>query len=547
MAACTRDSFLEYLANKLETEDPFVKEARESFESEYSLTDVNKLSSSANNKIGLVEKIKLTPAWQLSKNANTKVYNAIEVPIAKSKNRIALYNFDNIKSDKKSDKIRVQNSFNRLLFYKSRSGRKINLILTYIPDYDYLESNSGSYFRKNIQLKSIRTKRFSGYIEYKRLDGRKLFVFQLKNGKVEKRKVFLQDKQQLAESSNVSSVKNSVTAVKANIPKAIPSAKNILMAGIGEQECEECTPIYQQACLGDVEEGSEDEVCSDWVEIGEECFAVDCPPDGTDPYPPCYPDCEDPCDDPDQFYLCNPENPYPPENEIYDCNGDLFGTAYNGPCGCMGGNTGIYECPEDPCDEVKALNSKAFFNTFMSNLRTSTNANFEAAYSFKMDGSFNYAQGANGQHFVSMGVTNPIDGYIHNHFFGGIPNFSDGDIELLKVLYDNNKINNADVFTLGVTTNQGTEYLLKISNQNQFSSFMSNLNDAAYFNNWSDSYFNNAQNYQTINGMSEVNAYERSFLESIQGTGMQLFKKDFSNGNYDPIKVSNGAIIPDPC
>jgi hypothetical protein len=106
----------------------------------------------------------------------------------------------------------------------------------------------------------------------------------------------------------------------------------------------------------------------------------------------------------------------------------------------MGGNTAVYECPEDPCDEVRALNSKAFFNTFMTNLRTNTSANFEAAYSFKIDGSFNYAQGANGQHFVSMGVSNPIDGYIHNHFSGGIPNFSDGDIELLKVLYDNNKI-----------------------------------------------------------------------------------------------------------
>jgi len=51
--------------------------------------------------------------------------------------------------------------------------------------------------------------------------------------------------------------------------------------------------------------------------------------------------------------------------------------------------------------------------------------------------------------------------------------------------------------------------------------------------------------------MSEVTAYERSFHESIQGNGMQLFKKDLSNGNYDPIydpiKVSNGAIIPDPC
>ncbi|WP_153848690.1 hypothetical protein [Sphingobacterium paramultivorum] len=121
-----------------------------------------------------------------------------------------------------------------------------------------MESNSEGYSRKSIQLKSVRTKGFSGYIEYKRLDGRKLFVFQLKNGKVEKRKVFLHNKQQLDESSQVSSENNSVPVVKSNTPKTMPSAKNTLMAGIGEQECEECTPIYQQACLGDVEEGSED-------------------------------------------------------------------------------------------------------------------------------------------------------------------------------------------------------------------------------------------------------------------------------------------------
>ncbi len=33
-----------------------------------------------------------------------------------------------------------------------------------------------------------------------------------------------------------------------------------------------------------------------------------------------------------------------------DCNGDLGGSAYNSDCGCIGGNTGIYECPPDEDD-----------------------------------------------------------------------------------------------------------------------------------------------------------------------------------------------------
>lgn len=164
-----------------------------------------------------------------------------------------------------------------------------------------------------------------------------------------------------------------------------------------------------------------------------------------------------------------------------------------------------------------------------------------------MDGSHTYAQGANGQHFVSMGITTPIDRYIHNHFAGGIPNFSDGDIVLLKALYDNNKINNLNVFTLGVTTNQGTEYLLKIDNQNDFSIFMLNLSNTTYFNTWSDDYFDNGRDYQSINGMSEVNAFEKAFLESIDGHGMKLFKKDFSSGDYNPIKVESNVVVPDPC
>jgi len=33
-----------------------------------------------------------------------------------------------------------------------------------------------------------------------------------------------------------------------------------------------------------------------------------------------------------------------PNEPYYDCNNDENGTAYMGPCGCMGGNTGVWDC-----------------------------------------------------------------------------------------------------------------------------------------------------------------------------------------------------------
>ncbi len=50
------------------------------------------------------------------------------------------------------------------------------------------------------------------------------------------------------------------------------------------------------------------------------------------------------------FGICsNPEDPEEPD-EPTDCNGDIGGSASDiNPCQeCMGGNTGIYNCPEDP-------------------------------------------------------------------------------------------------------------------------------------------------------------------------------------------------------
>src|SRR5690606_16572127 len=64
-----------------------------------------------------------------------------------------------------------------------------------------------------------------------------------------------------------------------------------------------------------------------WTYLGDDCY-TSCDPD---------PDPEDPDPDPED----------PPEPEYYDCAGVLNGSAYTACCGCIGGTTGITECPND--------------------------------------------------------------------------------------------------------------------------------------------------------------------------------------------------------
>src|SRR5690606_26129936 len=102
----------------------------------------------------------------------------------------------------------------------------------------------------------------------------------------------------------------------------------------------------------------------------EECTPIECDED-EDPYGECYPDC-DPCVDPDGFYFCNPENPDPEDPDV-DCNGDENGSAYIGLCGCMGGNTGIWECEdEEITDDLDSFECvKNLINNDFPNLKTS--------------------------------------------------------------------------------------------------------------------------------------------------------------------------------
>ena len=206
--------------------------------------------------------------------------------------------------------------------------------------------------------------------------------------------------------------------------------------------------------------------------------------------------------------------------------------------------------PSDPCGQVSALKNNSAFTDRLNTLRSLTNGNFEAAYTFNFTTyTFNYAQGTPGQHFVAMAVTNPIEGYAHNHFSGGDPIFSDGDIELISILANNNKISDLSKFTLAVTTHSGTEYLLKISNVSAFNTFNANiLNNPTAFGAWSSNYYQLATTHQA-NGMSNTDAFEKAFLQAILGNGLALFRANSSHTNFEKKELdssNNSVTVPCP-
>lgn len=358
IVSCRKEVFVDYIIEKLSNEDPFVREARLSFQTEYGKKKVHFRSSVASVAPDRDRKITINiqPAWSYAKNINTAKLQGLEIPILESIASRKMFNYDKTPISPEDNKLRSKNSFKRLLYYKTRSGKSFNIILSYLPDVAYVKKFSGRISKGSLSMRTIKAMKYSGYIEYSRLNGRGIFVLQFKEGKIIRRHIYKYKNSTKLSETNLAFKSASNNIQIKNSSHSTPIASSM---GPGMGECEECTPIMIRVCAGELEEEEvEDEDCGEWVDSGsEECTPIECEDEGgdEDPYPPCYPDC-DPCEEPDGFYICDPDNP-DPEDPYVDCNGDENGSAYIGLCGCMGGNTGIWDCEEEetPCGKAKRL------------------------------------------------------------------------------------------------------------------------------------------------------------------------------------------------
>lgn len=141
--------------------NPFLTEAKSYYYKEAQKSGILSVSKLAAAK-GLVksQQRSVTPLWAKNFTAKTGENVFTEVPIITNKKIIALYNFAGKKTDARINLSSVNASFQRLLIYKTAKGNLHQVVLTYIPDYDYLEKNNFDASINQIN----KTDSYTGYI-----------------------------------------------------------------------------------------------------------------------------------------------------------------------------------------------------------------------------------------------------------------------------------------------------------------------------------------------------------------------------------------------
>lgn len=230
-------------------------------------------------------------------------------------------------------------------------------------------------------------------------------------------------------------------------------------------------------------------------------------------------------------------------------------------CDCVADDNTLAECIEEDernrrCNQLQQIANNGNWTNRMQELRTATTGNTEILYygNIGNDGNMDYSSGDRiesdnpGEHGIpNHTISNPTDSFIHNHFQGGLPVFSPGDLYSLWTLYDNNLINNADTFVMYLTTtgnsnsttNDDTLYALTISDINDFLE-----NGAIFLNNETsiDTFF--YEKGISTNISADLN--EKRLLEIIKDLdlGLNLYRGDIDDfTNWSQLKLKNDKTI----
>lgn len=407
--------------------------------------------------------------FQKAYSSQTSRSTFTEIPIVYNQ-RFSSIIFPDSSYKKATDAIKKEifaASFDRLIVYKNKLSGKINFhVVTFIPSIKYLRKNDNDISHNHInQLDDD----FDGYLEYKDWDDTPLYLVKFNNGK---RGEIIP----LKKDFNAQLVKKSTSTANKKISSVPP---------------------------GDVQTNSYTEICNgSWVDIwGTSCVTVDpegeyvtCTPylvsseyvEVCTPVDPCANGgCTtgDPCID---YGYCNYPDPNDPNTPVYyDCAGEPNGSAHMSSCGCIGGSTGIYECPPvpdpDPCDNAKSMTNNATYNEKLTNLSGYVSGTMEHGwYNTKnADGSFSYKSVSGttaNPDMIDYVFTSSVRDIMHNHYTGnGGTNstFDGGDINAMYTLYNGGNMADIYSFTQTLITSSGT-YILTIKDVTKFKAFAPN-------------------------------------------------------------------------
>lgn len=236
---------------------------------------------------------------------------------------------------------------------------------------------------------------------------------------------------------------------------------------------------------------------------------------------------------------CGENSTYNEETETCECN-----DGYE-----KDGNDNCVEMDKSPCEFIDELGSNQGFNDKMNILKASTSGNFEKGYVMHSPSNgnyqYSYIEGNANNPEIEFNVQGRVDGYIHSHYNGTLSIFSGSDIRALYVMYANNHIRDIDEFSIGVTTSQGTSYILMIDNP-------------VSFQNFGDQYLKENLAFEWVFEPSYVNNYdikpsnsstknELNFLKLLSdySSGLLLFKQN--ENDWIQIKSRNNEVININC
>lgn len=218
----------------------------------YNSLKINKVFQLSESQIKVADLI--APKWDGAVKGIQKGYEYIEVPISMSKKEVSLYEMD--PGRKQNAQIRAENSFSTLVFYRSSESDIQTAVLTYIPNDDFVANPSRPISQNRI---GNMDSRFSGYVEYKDLDGKVKRIAKIVNGISVK-------------AYDITPAPSSRSA-KGRMMSAPAGPENVM----NSSSCfPVCTPIFQTICAGPAGPGTgfDEDINCETTQIGENCHWV---------------------------------------------------------------------------------------------------------------------------------------------------------------------------------------------------------------------------------------------------------------------------------
>lgn len=505
------------------------------------VTPVNNLSTSStqHNATSMYgHNNKILPYWKFATTGSNANYQYVEMPYTSKAKFASFVHMDGSKTpEPEASNPVLTKSLKRLILYKNKAGKINQRLVTYIPTAKYLAAHNNDISHNRIGKLDDD---FNGYLEYKNINGKFLFVLKIKNGKAVKKYKAPPTGRPRNTGPVVQSVNMPKTAGTGTVaPNTVytycvtPYVEHYEMTPCSDEGGDDDSMDNPDVDPNDPESGGDDNSdCGTWVLVGIDygdtvCTDID---DGQgDP---------DPCLDPANMNSAECGGDPDPEDPDPGCQ--ITQSIVDGKVvfsdGCAP------PAPPDPCALAKSMVANANYHAIVTLMKDELpTADHEYAY-FNLfnpaTNTFGYtsAQGTSGSYAddVTIPTGIKIKDMAHIHNAGGLSIFSPQDLQGIYSLEQLGDMSSASTFSTTVMTSTGT-YMLTISDLTKFNTFGAGNLTSANISGFSISMYN----VWNINGTKTAAQNEIGFMNALQhyDTGLSLLKMD-STGKFNEMTLN---------